>query len=53
MRLLQGIHVKKECRRTEETEQVVKIGDLYDMGWQRRGKSHNSLTGLSPIYDIQ
>lgn len=26
-------------------DQAVPIGAFYDMGWQKRGKSHNSLTG--------
>ena len=37
----------------KQSMQGVKIGVSYDMGWQKRGKGHNSLTGLSPIYDIQ
>lgn len=26
-------------------DQAVSIGASYDMGWQKRGKGHNSLTG--------
>ena len=26
-------------------DQAVPIGASYDMGWQKRGKGHNSLTG--------
>lgn len=44
---LEGLQLEKESRRTGDTEQVVKIGVLYDMGWQKRGKGHNSLTGQS------
>ena len=44
---LEGLQLEKECRRTGDTEQVVKIGVSYDMGWQKRGKGHNSLTGQS------
>lgn len=36
---------EKEYWRKSETEQVVDIGASYDMGWQKRGKGHNSLTG--------
>lgn len=25
--------------------ETINIGALYDMGWQKRGKRHNSLTG--------
>ena len=28
----------------KETEEVVSIGASYDMGWQKRGNGHNSLT---------
>ena len=44
---LEGLQMEKKCRRTGDTEQVVKIGISYDMGWQKRGKGHNSLTGQS------
>ncbi|CAH3150547.1 unnamed protein product [Porites lobata] len=42
---LEGLQLEKDCRRTVDTEQVVKIGVLYDMITQKRGKGHNSLTG--------
>jgi len=41
----EAMEVEKECWR-KETEEVVSIGASYDMGWQKRGKGHNSLTGL-------
>ena len=34
---LEGLQLEKECRRTGDTEQVVKIGVSYDMGWQKFG----------------
>ena len=36
---------KKQWGRTERGKEIVPIGASYDMGWQKRGKSHNSLTG--------
>ena len=41
----EAMEVEKECWR-KETEEVVSIGASYDMGWQKRGKGHNSLKGL-------
>ena len=29
---------------TERVNETVPIGASYDMGWQKRGKGHNSLT---------
>lgn len=40
----EAMEVEKEFWR-KETEEVVSIGASYDMGWQKRGKGHNSLTG--------
>ena len=43
-----AIEAEKICwtDRQEESESGnVKIGASYDMGWQKRGKGHNSLTG--------
>lgn len=43
----QALEVEKGYWRKGETEQdlVVDIGVSYDMGWQKRGKGHNNLTG--------
>ena len=40
----EAMEVEKEFWR-KETEEVVSIGASYDMGWQKHGKGHNSLTG--------
>jgi len=32
-----------------QDNEAVSIGASYDMGWQKRGKGHNSLTGTCPI----
>lgn len=40
----EAMEVEKEFWR-KETEEVVSIGASYDMGWQKRGKGRNSLTG--------
>ncbi|CAH3177497.1 unnamed protein product [Porites lobata] len=42
---LEGLQLEKDCRRTVDTEQVVKIGVSYDMSTQKKGKGHNTLTG--------
>ena len=36
---------KKQWGNTERVNETVPIGASYDMGWQKRGKGHNSLTG--------
>ena len=48
---------KKSCKEAMECEkkfwssekntgaETINIGASYDMGWQKRGKGHNSLTG--------
>ena len=36
---------KKQWGSTERVNETVPIGASYDMGWQKRGKGHNSLTG--------
>jgi len=44
----EAIEAEKRCWTDgqEESESGnVKIGASYDMGWQKRGKGHNSLTG--------
>ena len=48
----EAMEVEKECWR-KEAEEVVSIGASYDMGWQKRGKGHNSLTGLINYYSNQ
>ena len=40
---LQMEEEKMECGSIQD--QAVPIGASYDMGWQKRGKGHNSLTG--------
>ena len=51
---LVGLEEEKK-RWTEEKEGQdgkVSIGASYDMGWQKRGKGHNSLTGRYKNYFI-
>lgn len=36
---------KMEWGSTRHQTEAVAIGASYDMGWQKRGKGHNSLTG--------
>ena len=36
---------KKQWGYTQHQNEEVAIGASYDMGWQKRGKGHNSLTG--------
>lgn len=45
----EAIDAEKKCwidGRQELESDTVKIGASYDMGWQERGKGHNSLTGV-------
>lgn len=41
----EALAAEKECWRNDDSEGPVAIGSSYDMGWQKRGKGHNSLTG--------
>ena len=34
----------------DTSSSTVAIGASYDMGWQKRGKGHNSLTGKCSIH---
>lgn len=48
----EAMEVEKECWR-KETEEVVSIGASYDMGWQKRGKGHNSLKGVGSMVGLR
>ncbi|KAJ7388264.1 hypothetical protein OS493_038886, partial [Desmophyllum pertusum] len=39
-----ALEVEKEYWRKSENRASCDIGASYDMGWQKRGKGHNSLT---------
>ena len=43
----EAIEFDKKFWLTEENTgaETIIIGALYDMGWQKQGKGHNSLTG--------
>lgn len=42
----EALKAEKDFWKKGETEEdVVNIGVSFDMGWQKRGKGHNSLTG--------
>ena len=34
-------------------EEVIKIGVSYDMGWRKRGRSHDSLSGVGTAVGLQ
>lgn len=43
----EAIEIEKRFWSSEENSgaETINIGVSYDMGWQKRGKGHNSLTG--------
>ena len=42
---LESLETEKNLSKEESGKENVEIGASYDMGWQKRGKAHNSLTG--------
>lgn len=45
--------MKKNLWQEESEKENVEIGASYDMGWQKRGKAHNSLTGTLQILHLK
>ena len=43
---------KKLVEEDSEKENVA-IGASFDMGWQKRGKAHNSLTGTLQVLNLK
>lgn len=42
---LESLESKRNLWKEDSEKENVAIGASYDMGWQKRGKAHNSLTG--------
>ena len=46
---LESLESERNLWKEESEKDNVEIGASYDMGWQKRGKAHNSLTGTLQI----
>ena len=42
---LESLESERNLWKEDSQKENVAIGASYDMGWQKRGKGHNSLTG--------
>lgn len=42
---LESLESERNLWKEDSEKENVAIGASYDMGWQKRGKAHNSLTG--------
>ena len=50
---LKSLENEKNLWKEESEKENVEIGASYDMGWQKRGKAHNSLTGTLQIRHLR
>lgn len=48
---LESLETERNLWKEESGKENVEIGASYDMGWQKRGKAHNSMTGTLPSLD--
>ena len=49
---LESLENERNLWKEESEKENVEIGASYDMGWQKRGKAHNSLTGTLQIVHL-
>ena len=49
---LESLESERNLWKEEGEKENVEIGASYDMGWQKRGKAHNSLTGTMQIVHL-
>ena len=49
---LESLERERNLWKEESEKENVEIGASYDMGWQKRGKAHNSLTGTLHIVHL-
>ena len=50
---LKNLESERNLWKEESEKENVEIGASYDMGWQKRGKAHNSLTGTLQILHLR
>ena len=50
---LKSLENEKNLWQEESEKENVEIGASYDMGWQKTGKAHNSLTGTLRILNLR
>ena len=50
---LESLERERNLRKEGSEKENVAIGASYDMGWQKRGKAHNSLTGALQILHLK
>ena len=50
---LKSLESERKLWKEESEKENVEMGASYNMGWQRRGKAHNSLTGTMQILHLR
>ena len=50
---MSGKFRKRNLWKEDSEKENVAIGASFDMGWQKRGKAHNSLTGTLQILHLK
>ncbi|XP_068724241.1 uncharacterized protein [Montipora capricornis] len=50
---LESLESERNLRKEESEKENVEIRASYDMGWQKRGKAHNSLTGVGSMVGLK
>ena len=50
---LESLESERNLWKEDNEKENVAIGASFDMGWQKRGKAHNSLTGTLQILHLK
>ena len=50
---LESLESERNLWKEDSEKENVAIGASFDMGWQKRGKAHNSLTGTLQILHLK
>lgn len=50
---LKSLESERNMWKDDSEKENVEIGASYDMGWQKRGKAHNSLRGTLQIQRLK
>lgn len=50
---LKSLESERNMWKDDSEKENVEIGASYDMGWQKRGKAHNSLRGVGSMVGLK
>ena len=50
---LESLESERNLWKEDNEKEDVAIGASFDMGWQKRGKAHNSLTGTLQVLNLK